>query len=259
MRSHRGALLITGAAVAATVVIAVVPEALWPVRLPAAIALAAVLPGYALAGNSAPSGMLGPAERAMLTVSLSIATTILLALILHATGIGLRPLPWAAAITITTALIAAGATRAGPPVGRRGRAGRPAPLAIALGCLTAALLALAFVIGTRERPLPGDVPGTVALWALPSGPGAITVGVRSAERQAERFVVRTGRGGVVETIATFTLKPGEEWRRPLPAPAGGAAVRVSLARAAAPGVPIRSVRIGPSGRPPIRSVGERPR
>ena len=227
MRSHRGALLITGAAVAATVVIAVVPEALGPVRLPAAIALAAVLPGYAL--------------------------------ILHATGIGLRPLPWAAAITITTALIAAGATRAGPPVGRRGRAGRPAPLAIALGCLTAALLALAFVIGTRERPLPGDVPGTVALWALPSGPGAITVGVRSAERQAERFVVRTGRGGVVETIATFTLKPGEEWRRPLPAPAGGAAVRVSLARAAAPGVPIRSVRIGPSGRPPIRSVGERPR
>lgn len=248
-------------AVACALALLLLPAHLWVLRAPLAVLLVAGLPGYSLLAAVRPTPILGPVERAMLAIGLSLATTIGLTMGASALGVPLTEAFWVLGTTTVTlvATVIAGAHPTPQPLRMAPPPPRPARRSVAAyAAAITVLLAAAVWVGTRPRPLPADVRGTVALWTLPAGGDHLTVGVQNQQRSRRSFLVRVGSGSGPRTVLrTPALRPGDRWRTTVPAPRAGAAVTATLADAADPGRVVRRVRITPGAPDPTRNETSR--
>lgn len=135
----------------------------------------------------------------------------------------LGPLGWAiwfCAITIGAALVADTRSDAAdlPPW--------PGPVRIRFRHGAAIVLALflatgGYALAVRDETTYRQFSYT-EFWILPSagdGPGRLTVGVRNAETQAQRFDVEiTIDGRLFAVLPSLTIAPGETWSRQIPVP-----------------------------------------
>jgi hypothetical protein len=176
--------------------------------------LALVLPGYAIVAAAFASRELDGPRRAVLSVSLSLATLALGALVLNYAPGGIRGSSWAVLlVAVVLAACRAAAVR------RKGKVTAiPRPhlrlsrieLGLSLGGLGAVVAALVLASSTLHA---GKALGFTEMWILPvpgSGGSEARVGVRSEEQTTTGFDlgIRIGRkGGIVHH--SFSLAPGE--------------------------------------------------
>ncbi len=156
------------------------------------------------------------------TVGASLAAGIAGGFALNAAG-SLTPLGWALwfwAVTATAALVAAG-RRDAPDL-----PGWPAPARVRLWQGAALVLAVllatgAYALAVRDEAAYREFKYT-EFWIVPwtdGEPGRLTVGVRSAETQAQRFDLEITLD--VQPFAVFrslTIAPGETWAQEIPVP-----------------------------------------
>jgi glycosyltransferase involved in cell wall biosynthesis len=210
--------------------------------------LALFLPGYALTGAIFRRRHLASVERIVLALSLSLVTTALASLLLYVTSLGLTVGSWVTALVVITvaATLVVAAYPPAPedepePVDAR-PARRPPlrPIHVAIGVLAVALTAAAVALAVT--PLPSSsAPGYTSLWLTRDrATSALTVGVRSQEHHATRYLLRLRLSGRT-TTRRLALAPGQTWQKHLPLSRGAVA---SLYRVGHPGV-YRSVRLGP--------------
>jgi hypothetical protein len=199
----------------------------------------------ALYGDELPEGSM----QLMLVPALSVASLILLALVLHVSrlGIGARTFVDATLILVAIAsLIAVLRRRSGhfepsPPALRSALRSRWTWSAIVVAAVFAALLAI------LARPLPDDhIAGYTALSGLRAGGGEIAVAVRSEELDPVAYrLVLSPAGGRAET-RRFRLSPGAAWSRTLRLPGPPLqTISVTVYRASAPDAVYRQVTLRP--------------
>lgn len=232
--------LVAGLALLAALIELAVPESIAIVRAPAAIAIALVLPGYAMAAALFPPLALGAAERFVISVGLSIAATILTGVALYAAGVRLTLGPWTGLLTVLTLAAAGLAVRRRH--GRRLRVAglRLGPAEIGALCASVVLLGAAGALGLTPLSAPSHTQGYAALWTLPAGRGSAQVGVISGELRATTFVVDVhANGAVVSRLGPFRLQPGARWTRTVAL--GTGAATAYLYAAASPRVAIGRV------------------
>jgi hypothetical protein len=164
-------------------------------------------------------------DRAMWTVGLVLAGTVLAGLVLNLTT-GLTRLSWA--ITLAVAVVACACV--GLIVRRRGGGGEKAapvrttgfrfsPLTGGFLLLTAVLAGGAVWLGQRSVGWQHS-PGFAQLWLVPAAGTTATLGVRDDYAGKQAFVVvLTSSGKAVETWK-LTLAAGETWQRTVTATAG---------------------------------------
>lgn len=245
-----GDLLLAAAIALAGVAIVVLAPGLTAPRIVAGVALVLVAPGYAIVAALFGRERQEPALVALLTLALSVANAICVALALHVAGIALSASALALALaSVCLAATAIAARRGRPHDGWPPRAlVRPwtAPLVVLL-----AVFAVAF--GLLRAPLPNPhVAGYTALGAQRSTPETAIVWVRSQERSPQRYrlhAIAFDRRGGWHTIGRVsrTLRPGGSWRSEFrTAPAGHAKrVTVRLYRATQPARAYRRVTLSP--------------
>lgn len=170
------------------------------------------LPGYALCAVVLPPGPLPPAERAVYSVAVSIALTVIGAMVVQFVFSLDRDL-WAVVLaTITIALCAvAHRRRAGLSRPFRSLPALPQAWPVTLaGLITAAALAGWSIsvasTGTREQD---ERAGFTALWLLQESPRAISVGVSSHQRHPVDYTLRVNQGGRPLRVSQLRLLPGE--------------------------------------------------
>ncbi|MGX9574049.1 hypothetical protein [Mesorhizobium sp. f-mel] len=141
---------------------------------------------------------------------------------LNAAGF-LTPLGWAVwfwAVTVAAALVAAG-RRDTPDL-----PAWPAPARVRIWQGAALMLAVlvatgAYALAVRDEAAYREFKYT-AFWLLPSASGEsgrITVGIRSAETQPQRFDVEVTLDGQPFAIfRSLTIAPGDTWARQIPVP-----------------------------------------
>jgi len=161
-------------------------------------------------------------EHLAYAVGASLAAGIAGGFALNAAGL-LTPLGWALwfwAVTAGAALVAA-SRRDAPdlpdwPGPARVRLWQGAALALALLVATGA-----YALAIRDEATDRQFKYT-EFWMMPpanSEPNRVTIGVRSAETQAQRFdleIILDGRAFAV--FRSLTIKPGETWVREIPVP-----------------------------------------
>lgn len=229
MRGQRDLRMVAWAAVLCAVLALLIP---WEaVSLVFAAPLALVLPGYAIVAAAFAGRELDGPRRAVLSVSLSLATLALGALVLNYAPGGIRGFSWAVLLVavVLGACRAAAVRRKGKiTVIRRPRL-RLSRVELGLGLGGLAALIAALVLASATLPASHAV-GFTELWILPvpgSGGSEARVGVRSEEQTTNGFDlgIRIGRkGGLVRH--SFSLAPGESrvfTVRPPAAPVGLAA------------------------------------
>lgn len=244
MRGRTDLALVVALALLAVALAALLPSGLLVLRVPAGLALALVLPGYALAAAVFPARELSPAERALLALSLSVVSTIVVTIALDAAGVRLTLTAWALALGVVTVLGAAvgagrGHARALRAPGLRVRTGEALVLAIA-----ALLLGGAAGLGFTPLSAPPGTEGTVALNIVPcAGRGAVEVGVISDELSKQRYsvVVALRRQRLHARLGPITLEPGGSWSAVVATGRRGVAVVATLRRAADPHAAYRTV------------------
>jgi len=218
VRARTDLALVAALAVVAFVIAVATPSGLAVVRLPAAIALVVVLPGYALAAAILPPAR--TAEWVVVSLALSIAATILVGLLLELVGAHLTTAPWMgllAALTLAAAFWGArnGRSRALslPHVGLRGAE---------IGAIGAALVLLggAAALGFTPLAAPSGTQGTTALGICgpPTYPcvpsGEVRVSVISDALHTETWRVRVlVAAGATRSFGPFRLRPGATWSR----------------------------------------------
>jgi len=243
MRARRTDLALVAALTAVAVVAVVaVPSSVAVVRAIVALPLVFALPGYAIARASLRPHEVRGTELVVLSMALSIATTVLSALVLYVLGVHLRLAVWTALLAVVTlAAVLIGVLR-----------GRAHPLALPkvtlrlreLVALVAALalLAAAAVLGFTPLGPPKGTQGTSAVWILPATePFTVDVGVISDELQRTTYTVQlivAGRPG--PTLGPFTLAPGARWSRDVFVGSGQPSTQVLLHTAARPGAVYRT-------------------
>jgi uncharacterized membrane protein len=258
MRGHRDLTAVSIAGVlCATVAVAVPVEGL---RIPAAMPLALLLPGYAVnAAIFARIPLAGP-QVLLLSLALSLATLVICSLLLTLTPGGLQEGSWAAAlVAVTLGGCYAAAQRRGRP--RPGGLPRPvvrirfADAAFLVGAM--AVVGVAAVVAWTPFPA-NDVVGHTRLWVLPideRGVVGARVGVGSEEQDtlAYRLELQVGRGRPPSSTR-IRLVPGQQRvvRVTLSRASAGAAqpITATLFRLDKPGIEYRQVR---SWIPPGRS------
>jgi uncharacterized membrane protein len=198
-------------------------------------ALVMFLPGLALGG-----ALLAPRTnlhlRATLAVAASWALTILCALVLNVTPLGVD----AAAIGVVLAVVAlAGALLQYV----KGAAWATAPLPTLPLWTIAAIGAAAFVMTgaflASTAALDSNRSTFTQLWLVPSGDGGARVGVFNGERFAETYTVEVTAGTARESYQ-LTLEHAATWEIALSVPATAQTVRADVFRADAPGVVYRT-------------------
>lgn len=240
-------------AVLAVGVTLLVPDSATVVRLPFALALLLILPGYALTAMILRSAMIGASERAALGLGLSISASILTALALAGLGIALTATTWCislGAITVVASLVAS-ALGHDRTVVRHPSAVHGSDVAVL--SLAALLLAAAIVLGTTPLRAPDSVRGTTSLWALPNTERAVVVGIQSQQTSSKRYrLTLETTGGRPRTIARPTVRPGQRWTRRIPVSPGTQRMTFRLYEAGRPHLIYRRVTLRPSAQPPIR-------
>jgi uncharacterized membrane protein len=201
-----------------------------PVARFGGLLLVLVLPGYALTVAMFPPGVVGTAERLVLSLGLSLAGTTLGGLVLHWTPGGLAPGSWA--------VLLGGATLAASFVGLlRGRddANRAWPAVLdgsairhaALFGLAGLVVAGAFGVA-RAGALEDEWRNThfTQLWILPTEDGGqprLGVGISNREPAAASYGLRLEIDGrTVAEWPSIELEPGGSWTANALRPAAGA-------------------------------------
>jgi uncharacterized membrane protein len=217
--------------------------------LPAA-ALALVLPGYALTAAAFPKRSLGPAERLLCALGLSLALAALGGLALHWTRWGLRPAPWAlllGGITLTACAVAQHRRRQqAAPLDEPRRASPPThPLPLLRQSLLlslAAALALGALALNHGSALERRDAGFTQLWLLPAAEEhGVRLGVTNLEQGPLRYRLQLQAAGrPLQTWETITLDPGAQWQATATPPAGQP-LEAILYRLDAPEKPYRHV------------------
>ena len=234
MRGHRDLKWVCLAAIVTALVAGLVPWEL--VRLPAALALAIFLPGYAITAAAFGSQRLDPQRLAMLILLCGISLLCIGGILLTFLPGGLRTLSWAILLVVVILAAArAAALRRGKPDGSRRAWKRPRPRVVDLVCVVLALAVATAALVFAYTPLPASkAVGSTALWMLPAkgtAERAVDIGVISAEqeRQYYRLEVRAGEGGAPTTYH-LALDPGDErvFEVPLESASGKTRVVASL-------------------------------
>lgn len=241
MRARTDLWLVAVLAVAATLVVTLLPGSLVELRAPAALLLVLALPGYALSAAIFAPAQLRPAERVSLSIAISVASTIAAALLLALVGVRLTTAPW-------MALLAAFAVVAAASAGARGHAQILARLSIGLrgreiGALAGAVVLLggAGALGLTPLGAPRGTKGTTSLWIcskatgclLPAG--TVKVGVINTQLHTASYTVQLtveARPGL--QFGPITLEPGASWSRVVATGPGNPVVRAVLRSTAKP-------------------------
>ena len=231
--------LVAAFAVAACVASELLPAGLAAVRVPLALPLVLVLPGYAAVAALFAPGALRHPERVVLSLALSIAATILSGLAVDVAGAKLDAAPWLEVLGALTLLAALTALARGHA--RRLRAPAVRLRAIEIAALVAALvlLAAAAVIGFKPLAPPARTQGTAGLGLLeaPAGRAAVCVSVINEQFHVTSYRVTVSVAGRTNrTFGPIKLAPGATWDRLVAVGPGLPAVRATLYRASAPAV-----------------------
>lgn len=203
----RAAAVVGATAAAATAVALIGPEV---VRVPFAVALLLVLPGYFATLALFPRGKLDSAWRVLLVLALSIAAAIICALVLHLAA-ALYAATWAVVLVLVAAALAVVARYRStslprPPVLARRRLRRRDAVLIGL-----AIALLAVALGISRTPLRAEhVQGYTALWITRVGGGdAVRVSLRSGELRALSYrIVVISDGHRVYSGVVGSVEPG---------------------------------------------------
>jgi uncharacterized membrane protein len=245
VKPRRDLALVVVAALAACLSAALLPSSLAGLRAPLSLPLVLLLPGYAVVSAIFRPGELRTAELITLSIAVSIAATLIVALALDALGVKLTAAPWMGVLTVLTLAAAARGTARGHS---RSLILRPIPVGRAqVGAIAAglALLAGAATLGFTPLGAPNGTRGTSALWLLPAPGGlqAVCVGVINEQLHTTTYNVTVrGGGGPVRRLGPIVLEPGKSWSRELAVASSAAPVmHAFLRRAAEPSVVYRSV------------------
>jgi uncharacterized membrane protein len=201
-----------------------------PLRLVFGLSLVLFVPGYAITAALFPASLQW-ADRLVLSVTLSLATSVLGGLLIHVVRGTLDARTWAALLANVTVWAALAAFW-------RGR--RSHPSAFSLPCLSrlqaaalaaAALLVVGAVVLART-PLPASgVAGYTNLWLVPTANSELELGVHSVEQSATRYRVEVRVDGRLARRWQVRLVPGSTWETRLRRPGPGA-LEVQLFRGA---------------------------
>jgi hypothetical protein len=248
VRARTDLWLVAVLAVAAALLVALLPGSLVELRAPAALSLVLALPGYALTAAIFPPAQLRAAERVLLSIAISVAATIAAALLLAALGVALTTAPWMALLAAFALAAAASAGARGhaqvlarPSIGVRGRE---------IGALASAvvLLGSAAALGLTPLGAPQGTQGTTSLWIcsksnrcdLPAG--TVEVGVISDQLHAASYTVQVSVAGRPDVrFGPITLAPGGAWSRVVASGPGKPVVRALLRTTANPSGVYRNV------------------
>jgi uncharacterized membrane protein len=224
---------VSALALLACLVCAAAPGGLAPVRVPLALPLVLILPGYAtVTALFAPDTLRAP-ERIMLSLSLSIVAAILTGLAIDIAGFKLLAAPWIELLAVVTLVATATAVARGHerPLRPPGPLPRLRPHELLALLLAVLLLAAAAAIGFRPLPPPAKTQGTVAFGLLeaPSGRGGVCVSVINEEFHVSSYrVVVSVPGRPDRTLTTARLAPGATWVSEVPVGSGYPDVTASL-------------------------------
>jgi uncharacterized membrane protein len=212
VRGHGDLRLVAWGSLLCAVLALVLP---WPaVSLVFAAPLALAMPGYAIVAATFAKRDLDRPRLALLSVTLSLATLALSALLLNYVPAGIHGFSWAVLLALVTLGGCLSAARRRARKKAALRLPRIGPhrlkLAFVLGGLAAA--GVAVVLASATLPATRAV-GFTELWILPvpeTDRSEAQVGVRSEEQRATGFDlgIRIGKGRIVRR--SFTLAPGEE-------------------------------------------------
>jgi len=193
------------------------------------------LPGYAIAALAFPPRTIGPAERGIYAVALSVAVAAVGGLILQL-AIGLDRLSWAVLLGLVTAVCGGWAVRLGRlPRPRSPRL--PWALPFAVGAFAAAgLVAGMAIVSARDGQLESRARVHFTdFWIAPPRPaaaapraGTFLVGLRSHESGVSRYALRLSRGGLLLAEREAVLRPGGQRVWDFSTPAGPGLLVASL-------------------------------
>jgi uncharacterized membrane protein len=209
---HLSLLLTSAAAVICGSIVLLVPVT--AVRIPFAIVLCLVLPGYAVTCATFTRQTITGAHVLLLTLAMSLGVLATGSVALDLLPDGVRTTYWVALlVSVVVVACAVAAARGSPPlVGQVGlRMGRPRRREMVL--MVIGTLAVAGAITLARTPLSArNAQGYTQLWMLPSGSASsagVKVGVTSGELQTERYrlEIRAGTGESIRTTE-FILRPG---------------------------------------------------
>lgn len=210
------------------------------IRAPLALALVAVMPGYAIM-RAVQLRDAGFPARLLLILGISVAITGLSGFVLNWTPWGLQARSWAvllSGMTVIAVMIAllrrsARATGHAPPRRERmWRAPQTALLVMAV-CVVVAAATVSY-LGATHQPRKGFT----QLWLVAeqsADPNALRLGIRSEEMNATQYRLDFSiEGQVVQEWSVPTLQPHEQWQTIVIVPEGAAMVEATLYRSDAP-------------------------
>jgi hypothetical protein len=235
--------LVMGLALAACVFAALLPSSAAVLRAPLCLPLVLVAPGYAVVTAIFRPGELRTSELLTLSIAVSIAATLISALLLDVLGVALTAAPWMGLLTALTLAAAAWGTahgRSRPLVFRSIPVGRAQAGALAAGL---ALLAGAATLGFTPLSAPSGTRGTSALWLLPAPQGrqAACVGVINEQLHVTTYDVSVlVAGATARRFGPITLAPGATWSRAIAVGPGRPVINASLSTTTDPSAVYRS-------------------
>lgn len=197
------------------------------------IPLVLFLPGYAIAALVFPPGSVGPAERGIYAVTLSIAVAAVGGLVLQLV-IGLDRASWAVLLVVITLLCAVPGVRLGRyPKPRRPRLPWALPLvmvAFAAAGLVSALAVVSAHDGQRDSSARTNF---TDFWMVPARTaaapeGSFVVGLRSHEREPSRYLLRLSHDGRLLHEREVVLGPERQRVWDFVAPSGSGRVVASV-------------------------------
>jgi hypothetical protein len=270
VRKNRPRLLLTAVVAIACCLTVMVPSPP-PVRVPAAIALLFVLPGYALLHASRLDRSRDPLERVVVIVGAGTALVVVLSIAIGASPLGLSGGTFAVTLT---ALVLADLVWAGLRVPtkshfvaigglvRRSRAGRdaleqdppaaPPHRARSIWPNLAWLAAVALTVGSLSiagTDAQLSQPPIIQLWMLPE-PGGARVGIYNGTADTQRYRVVIGPRGVAAESMSIDVPLGSKlsWQETIAFPASwltAAAVDANLYATDVATAPMRTVWVDP--------------
>jgi hypothetical protein len=184
------------------------------VRLAFAVPLTLFLPGYAIAAATFARRDLDRPRMLLVSLSLSLSSLAVGALVLNYAPGGIRALSWALLLLVVVfgfCRAAALARRGGASASRPLPLQRPAPAGLVLVSLGLAAAVAALVLSASTVPADEAV-GYTELWVLPdrhSEAGDFQVGVGSDEKQAVPYDLLVRIDGQPRVRRAFVLGPGE--------------------------------------------------
>ncbi len=188
-----------------------------PLRFLFGLPLVLILPGYALVAAFA-GPTLGAAERLVLIIGLSLATTALGGILLNMTPWGLQAGSWAillGTVTLVGGAVALWRRRTSPDQARPFNFNpgfNPRQLAL----LGAAMVVVVIALGVARFGVEDQSPTLTQFWMIPgeTNPSSLRLGVISTEAPTSKFRLQLeSEGKVIQEVATIELTPGERWEK----------------------------------------------